>query len=344
MIFDNSFQNYAIAAGVFISSFVVLILLKFLISNYLDNLTRRTQTDFDDFVIEQAKGVHWIAFVPLSLFIASRFLFLGDAIQRVVVGATVVAAVYVVTRILARFAEYSLDKVVARKQGSGGYTGSTAGIIYLLRRFIGIAIWSAALLFILSNFGVNLTTVIAGLGIGGIAIAFAMQSILSDIFNAFAIYLDRPFEIGDFIVIGAHAGTVEHIGIKSTRIKALRGEILVVSNKDVTSQVIQNFKSLQQRRIVFTFGIPYETPLEKVEQAPQIIQKIMENLPEAQFDRAHFTEFADSALSFEVVYYVTTANYAIYRDVQQEINLKIMREFAENGIGFAYPTRTIYTK
>jgi small-conductance mechanosensitive channel len=207
-----------------------------------------------------------------------------------------------------------------------------------------IVLWSLGLLFVLSNLGIEVTSLIAGLGIGGIAIAFALQGILSDLFASFSLYFDKPFRIGDFIVIGSDVGTVEKIGIKTTRIRTLQGEELVVSNNELTSTRIQNFKKMDERRIVTQFGITYETPQEKVREVPGIVERIFGDLEGGRFDRAHFTTFGDSALIFEVVYYIESSDYNQFLNIQQAFNFDLMRRFAELGIEFAYPTQTIYSK
>jgi small-conductance mechanosensitive channel len=191
-------------------------------------------------------------------------------------------------------------------------------------------------------FKIDLTNVIFGLGVGGIAIALAIQSTLSDVFSAFSIYFDRPFEIGDFIVVGEHSGTVKSIGIKSTRIQALSGEEITLSNQELTSARIRNFKRMHERRVVFGFGILYETSPETVERIPTMVRTIIESIDNTRFDRAHFKSFGDSSLDFEVVYYVLDSDYGVYMDIQQRINVALMKTFADERIGFAYPTRTVY--
>jgi small-conductance mechanosensitive channel len=184
--------------------------------------------------------------------------------------------------------------------------------------------------------------VVAGLGIGGIAVALAAQAVLGDLFSYFSILMDRPFELGDFIIIDDYMGTIEHIGIKTTRIRSLGGEQLVFSNTDLTGSRIRNYKRMEQRRIVFRIGVVYQTPVEKLKEIPGIIKGIMDAIPEARTDRAHFASYGDSSLDFEIVYYVLTGDYNKYMDIQQEINLSLAEEFERRGIEFAYPTRTLF--
>ncbi len=213
---------------------------------------------------------------------------------------------------------------------------------YGLLSFFGrVAIWAIAFMTALSLLGHNITTLIATLGVGGIAIAFALQSILADIFNSVAIVLDKPFAVGDFIITGDTLGTVEQIGIKTTRVRSLGGEQIIVSNTDLLGSRISNYKRMFERRIVFGIGVVYETPLEKLQRIPEMVRSIIEATPKTRFDRAHFARYGDFSLDFEFVYYVEAPDYYTYMDTQQQINYEIFRQFAETGISFAYPTREI---
>jgi len=200
------------------------------------------------------------------------------------------------------------------------------------------------LLLALDNFGVNITTLVTGLGIGGIAVALALQSVLGDLFASLSIVLDKPFVIGDFINVDEYMGTVEHIGLKTTRVRSLSGEQLVFSNSDLLKSRIRNYKHMQERRVAFTIGVTYQTPLDRVAAIPSIIRKIIEAQGGVRFDRSHFKTYGDSALVFETVYYVLSSDYNAYMDIQQAINLRVYEEFAAEGIEFAYPTRTLYMK
>ena len=186
------------------------------------------------------------------------------------------------------------------------------------------------------------TMLIAGLGIGGIAIALAMQNVLGDLLASLSIALDKPFKVGDFLTIGEEKGTVEHIGIKSTRLRSISGEQIVMSNSDLLSSRVRNFGLLFERRINFKIGIVYETPREKIKQVPKILEEAIRAQPKTRFDRAHFTAFGDFSLNYEAVYFVLDPAYGTYMDVQQAINLRIHEEFEKAGIEFAYPTVVQY--
>ena len=205
-----------------------------------------------------------------------------------------------------------------------------------------VLLWSVVVLAMLSNLGVNITAFVASLGVGGIAVALAVQNILGDLFASLAIAVDKPFEVGDFIVVGNVSGTVQVIGLKTTRIRSLQGEQIVMSNTDLLKQTISNFRMLERRRIVFTFGVAYDTTPEQAEAIPGVVRKLIEAQPQLRFDRAHFKAFGASSLDYEVVYIVEDPAFNVYMDLQQSINLGLLREFKAMGVEFAFPTRTVH--
>lgn len=227
------------------------------------------------------------------------------------------------------------------RHSSSGMTQVSASAT-LLSWGLRTLLWSVVALAVLSNLGVNITAFVASLGVGGIAVALAVQSILADLFASLSIAVDKPFEVGDFVVVGSVAGTVQMIGLKTTRIRSLQGEEVVMSNTDILKQTISNYRPMQERRIVFTFGVAYDTPVDKVEALPGVVRQLVEAQAALRFDRAHFKGFGDSSLDFEVVYIVKDPGFNVYMDLQQTINLGLMREFAAMGVEFAFPTRTIH--
>ncbi|WP_440108768.1 mechanosensitive ion channel family protein [Acidovorax sp. BL-A-41-H1] len=227
------------------------------------------------------------------------------------------------------------------RHSSSGMTQVSASAT-LLSWGLRTLLWSIVALAVLSNLGVNITAFVASLGVGGIAVALAVQSILADLFASLSIAVDKPFEVGDFVVVGSVAGTVQMIGLKTTRIRSLQGEEVVMSNTDILKQTISNYRPMQERRIVFTFGVAYDTPVDKVEAIPGVVRRLVEAQAALRFDRAHFKGFGDSSLDFEVVYIVKDPGFNVYMDMQQTINLGLMREFGAMGVEFAFPTRTIH--
>lgn len=209
---------------------------------------------------------------------------------------------------------------------------------FLVRLFV----WAAVLLVLLDNLGVNITALVAGLGVGGIAVALAAQNVLGDLFSSLSIVFDKPFVVGDFIIVGDLMGTVEHVGLKTTRVRSLSGEQLVFSNTDLLHSRVRNFGRMFERRVVTSIGVTYQTPADKLRRIPEIIRAIVEGQENVRFDRAHFQGFGDSALTFEFVYFVLTPEYNDYMDVQQNINLALFEQLAAEGVEFAYPTQTVY--
>ncbi|MBE3127062.1 MAG: mechanosensitive ion channel, partial [Candidatus Atribacteria bacterium] len=241
-------------------------------------------------------------------------------------------------RFLLSITIYGLETYWVKKEKDQAKKQALKGIITVIK----IIVWGIFLIILLDNLGIKISALVAGLGIGGIAIALAAQSVLGDLFSYFIIFFDRPFEIGDFIIIGDFLGTVEDIGIKTTRLRSLGGEELIFSNQDLTNSRVRNYKRMNRRRIVFKFGVIYQTTLTQLKKIPQIVEEIITQIPEATFDRAHFASYADFSLNFEVVYYINNSDYKKYMDIQQEINFQLKEIFEKQKIEFAYPTQTVF--
>lgn len=277
----------------------------------------------------------------LGLYMGSRALPLSDSadtIARSVISIAILVQIAIyATSVLGR----TIDRTRARRAQDDPSSVSAFGLMAFFGR---IAIWSVVLLIALDNFGFEITAIVAGLGIGGIAIAFALQNILGDVFCSIAILLDKPFVVGDFIIVGDSLGVVEHIGIKTTRVRSLGGEQIIFSNADLLGSRIRNFKRMFERRIVFGFGVTYETPPEKLEKIPGMVREIIEGEEPVRFDRAHFKAFGDYSLDFEVVYFVLVADFTKYMDIQQNVNIAMYRAFQAEGINFAYPTKELIVR
>ncbi len=235
-----------------------------------------------------------------------------------------------------------VTSVLERIANTGQMDNGLRNAMSLIRTLLILVLAAIAVLMLLDNLGFDITTLIAGLGIGGIAVGLAAQGIVRDVFGSLSIVLDRPFVIGDFIVFGDMMGTVERVGLQTTRIRSLSGEQIVVANNDLLSSRIRNYKRMAERRVVFSVGVTYQTTPEQLERIPSIIRDAVGTQMMARFDRSHFKGYGDSALDFETVYYVLSADYAEYMDIQQAINMAVFRAFAEAGIDFAYPTRTLH--
>jgi len=327
----------SLAAAVFV--FLVLNGLKRIMSRWVLVWVKGTKTDLDDLVADLFGRTWYLFLVAVSIYAGSLVLTLpqvGSGIRTVMVilfwvqvavwGAGVIN--YLVSRQVKRQRE--------EKDAASATTINALGIVGK-----GV-LWTVVVLLALDSIpGVEVNTLIASLGIGGIAVALAVQNILGDLFASLSIVLDQPFVIGDFITVGEYMGTVEHIGLKSTRVRSLTGEQLIFSNSDLLNSRIRNYKRMDNRRVSFTLGVTCQTSYEKLVEIPRIVQEIIEAQPQTSFDRAHFKEYGDFSLNFEIVYYMLTSDYNVFMDVQQTINLEIFRRFAEKEIELAYPTQTI---
>ncbi len=332
----NSVTEYVVA---FIALIVFLFGLKIfqhVVLLRLQKFADKSKTDLDDTLIDIVRSLRPPFYHFLALYFALRFLTLSEVVAKALNIILLVWVIYYGVIALQMLIDFAV-----RTRLAGGDPGYRTALINLGK--IGKAIlWVMGVLMVLSNLGVEVTSLIAGLGIGGVAIAFALQNILGDLFSSFAIHFDRPFVIGDFIVVGEHMGVVEKIGIKSTRLRALQGEEIVISNKELTSVRVQNFKLLKERRVVTKFGVVYQTSSKKMQKVLDTVKNIFERIEGARLDRVHFRSFDDSALSFEVVYFVESGDYNHYMDIQQDFNFALKDAFEKESIDMAYPTQTIY--
>ncbi len=337
-ILGNSLLTWTVSLGIFLAVWLALSLAR----RWVRGRFRAFATHTDAVSLHIAEHVTantraWFL-VALALLAASRFLTASEAIDRLIGQIGTIAVVlqlgFWATAALVRFL------ALRRKQQLSEDPGTVA-TIDILGFVLRAAVWSMVLLVVLDNLGVNITTLIAGLGVGGIAIALAAQNILGDLFASLSIVLDKPFVVGDFIIIDDYLGNIEKVGLKTTRIRSLSGEQLVFSNNDLLGSRIRNYGRMFERRIVFSLGVTYQTTPEQLRAAPTIIREAIEAHDKVRFDRAHFQSYGDFALLFEVVYYVLSADYNLYMDIQQAVNLSIYERFAAAGIEFAYPTQTI---
>ncbi|MBU1974978.1 MAG: mechanosensitive ion channel family protein [Nanoarchaeota archaeon] len=337
-ILGIQFQEYITALIVFLIALLVLRLFKYLILQKLHNLAKKTKTKIDDILIESVKDIGWIFYIMLSIYTGLFFIGIPNIVTRIFEYILLVVLVYYAVKFIIAIIEHSAESYVEKKKSEN--LGKSA--MHLITTFAKWIIWVIAGILVLSHFGVDIAPLIAGLGIGGIAIAFALQGVLSDIFASISIALDKPFEVGDYIVCGADSGTVEKVGIKSSRIRTLQGQELIMSNKELTEARVNNYKRMENRRIVFSVGVTYDTPHAKLKKIPVIVKAIFKKVRSTKLDRIHFKEFADSSLNFEIVYYVDDRDYAKYMDKQQEINLAIVQAFQKEKIEMAFPTRTVH--
>jgi len=336
-ILGNSIKTYIFSLGLFLLLVVAFRILQSIIINRLIKLSKKTKTDLDDHLVKIVASVKPPIYTTFALFVALKTLSTGPFFDKVLTAGLYLILTYQAILAISILVEYVSKKYV-RRNGDDAERSA----IKLITNIVKGILWLIGALIIVQNLGVNVTSLVAGLGIGGVAIAFALQSILEDLFSSFAIIFDKPFKEGDFIIIGNDMGVVEKIGIKTTRMKALQGEELIISNKELTSSRIQNFKKMEERRVPFRIGVTYDTSNSKLKAVPSYVEKIINKQKNIRFDRAHFVEYGDSALIFEIVYYVLSADYNEYMDINQAIYLGIKEKFEKEKIEFAFPTQTVY--
>lgn len=341
IILGNTVLSYVHSIIIFIGLLLAFKIFQYFILRKLQKIARKTKTDIDDTLVGIIKNLKPPFYYFFAFYLASYSIIVSALIKNVMKGILIILIVYQIVITVQILTNYILNKKLAKDSGNEEETNFAIGVIGKVIKFI---IWAVGLLLVLSNLGVNITSLIAGLGVGGIAIAFAMQNILEDLFSSLAIFFDKPFRIGDFIVIGTDAGTVKKVGIKTTRIQTIQGEELVISNKELTSSRIHNYKKMAKRRVMFSFGVTYNTPVFKLKTIPNLVKDTIESVGDLTFGRAHFKDFGDSSLNFEIIYFVSSSDYDQFMDVQQKINLKIMEKFEQEGIEMAYPTRTVFVK
>jgi small-conductance mechanosensitive channel len=341
IFYGNTLLAWLLAAGAATFAVVAIQLVHRVISKRLKQLASRTETDLDDVLAAALEATRGWFRLTIGLWTGSLALelapFLRELLDKAAIFALMVQVALWGGAAIAGWVERYGTRKLEAGEGAAVTTMRAAGFLTRL------AVWAIVLMVVLDTvFEIDITALVAGLGIGGLAIALALQNILSDLFASLSIVLDKPFVAGDFIIVGDLLGTVEHVGLKTTRLRALSGEQLVFSNSDLLSSRIRNFKRMFERRIVFSFGVIYQTPLETLRRIPGMVREIVESQEEVRFDRAHFQKYGASSLDFEVVYFVTVPDYNTYMDIQQAINFELFRRFEAEGIEFAYPTQTLF--
>ena len=339
--FHNQVIDYIIALAIFCFAVLFITIFKNILVKILNSLAQKSTTTIDDRFVEafQNKMRPFINLLYFGSFYLGFYQLNIPALLEKIVNVTIIALIiFFGVRFILSIFSYFLENYWIKKETSTTRITAIRGI----ETFLKIIIWSIAFIVLLDNLGIQVSALVAGLGIGGIAIALAAQNILGDLFSYFIIFFDHPFEIGDFLIIDSYMGTIEHIGIKTTRIRSLGGEEIIFSNTDLVNSRLRNYKRMKKRRILFNFGVIYKTTTEQLKEVNVIISDIFQQISEATLDRVHFASYGNFSLDFEVVYYVNSRDYNIYMDIQQEINYKMKEEFEKRGIEFAYPTQTLF--
>jgi small-conductance mechanosensitive channel len=335
--YGNEVRSWLIALAVAAGVLVVLRLVEQVLIDRVQRFAERTRTMVDDIIVGSLRKTKFLFLLVVAVFAGSLSLNLDPDVRRILLSTAMIATLIQIGVWGSAGLQIWLEHYRATEEDGANRTTMNA------LSFIGrLALWLVVFLLVIDNLGVDVTALVAGMGIGGIAVALAVQNILGDLFASLSIVLDKPFVNGDFIVVGDLAGSVEHVGIKTTRIRSISGEQLVFSNSDLLQSRVRNFGRMEQRRVVFSLGVTYQTPAEKLERIPSLVRSAIEAQQGVRFDRSHFASYGDSALNFETVYYVESSDYTQHMDILQAVNLRIYRTFEEEGIEFAYPTQTLF--
>jgi small-conductance mechanosensitive channel len=337
--FSNRVETWLLALAVTAIIFIVLKIVQRVSIKNLSRLAGKTETKIDDLLVGVLSKTKILFLIIVSIYFGSSTLILHPAISRFWQKIVIMTVIIQVTFWVGAGIAFWLTNAVKKRMEEDAASATTISVLGFISKLI---LWSIALLLMMDNIGINITSLVAGLGIGGIAVALSVQNILGDLFASLSIVIDKPFVIGDSIVVDQLSGIVEHIGMKTTRVRSVGGEQLIFSNNDLLKSRIGNYRRMTERRIVFIFGVIYHTPPEKLVLINTIIKEIVEAQHPVRFDRVHFKEYGESSLNFEVVYFVKNPDYNLYMDIQQAINLEIFRRFLSEGIEFAYPTRTMF--
>ena len=338
----NSVRAWLSAAGVIILSFLVLQVFIRVFVRRLAKAALATRNDLDDFLADFFGRTRFYFSLALSAYLAIQFLELPEQTHLIIESGVIVVTLVQVGFWGLSLINYLLKRKAIADAADGVADPHEKTSLNAVGMVARIVLWSVIVLLILENVtGVKVDTLIASLGIGGIAVALAVQNILGDLFSALTIALDKPFMIGDFINVGEFSGEIENVGLKSTRVRSLTGEQLVFSNSDLLGSRIRNFKRMQRRRVAYTIGVTYQTPAAKLAAIPKMLQAIIEKHEQVTFDRVHLSKLGDFAIQFDVVYFMEVPDFLLFMDNQQSMNLEILERFEEEGIEFAYPTQTL---
>lgn len=339
--YGASLKQWLLATAVLAVAYLILAVLRRVVARRLEVLAARTETDWDDLAAEIVRRTRPYFLAAIAIYAATRVLAPPPQVGRIL-GAAAVIVVLLQAGVWGNgIIGFGAEHYIRTRSSTDSGTRTTIRAVGYAGRFV---LWGLLVVTALQNFGINVTALVTGLGIGGIAIALAVQNILGDLFAALAIVLDKPFVVGDSVQVDNISGTIEHVGLKTTRIRSVSGEQVIISNADLLKSRIRNHQRMHDRRVVFNLDVTYDTPPDKVERVPAIVRAVIEQQSPVRFGRCHFLAWTDSALRFEAVYHVLDSDYERYADIQHAINIELLRRFAAERIEFAYPSRTVIVK
>lgn len=335
-IAQNSPADFLVAIGIFVAVLTVLLIVRPLVRRYAEKMRNTDRRELIEIPMQVLSRTTFLFLLAVSLYFGLRSLDLGEALTATINSIITITA-------FVQFGLWAAAGVHAwiERRRTTAADRAVVGSLSIISFLAGMVIWALVVLAALDNLGVNITALVAGLGIGGVAVALALQNVLGDLFASLSIALDRPFVVGDFLAVDNFLGAVEYIGIKTTRLRSLDGEQIIISNGDLLKSRVRNFGRMSERRVQFNTRLHYSTPVDLIERVPRLIREIVESNKNTRFDRSHFLRHGDAALDFETVYYVLTADYNQYMDIQQAINLEMHRRFTALGVEFAYPVQKV---
>lgn len=338
--YGNSVRAWLVGAAIAVTVFLITTGVRVLVTRRLEKVAGRTANPYDDFLLEVVRRTRGYFLFFLALIAGTRGLTLPGSFGRALETAMIVIALMQAGVWVNALIRAWVDHYLAQRAASAEPANlATVRALGFIARFV---VWTLLLVTALDSLGFKVSALVTGLGVGGIAVALAVQNILGDLLAAMAIVLDKPFVVGDYIVVDTFSGTVEHIGLKTTRVRSLGGEQIIFSNAELLKSRVRNYKRLVERRIAFFTDVRYDTPPAVIARIPALLQELVEAQEPVRFDRSHFAAFGESALRFETVYHVLDADYKRYMDIQQAINLGLLERFAAMGVEFAFPSRTVY--
>ena len=329
----NSLRDWSTALGLALSINLFVGVLKWLIEHRLAKVARTSHRKMDDVIVAMARYTKQLLVFGVTLLAGTRYLDLPVGIDHVLIKVATISGFLQLGLWLSGALNFWIEHY--RRQSMSRDLAAATSLAAI--SFVGrVLLWTFLVLFMLDNLGVNVTAMVAGLGVGGIAVALAMQNILGDLFASLSIVIDKPFVIGDVITVDSFTGSVEHVGLKTTRLRSSTGEQIIISNSDLLKTRIRNFKRMTERRMLFNFGVVYETSPALLAAIPELLRDIVATVPQARFERAHFKAFGSSALEFEVVYWMTNPDFQLSMDAQQQVNLALLERLQEAGIELSH--------
>lgn len=339
LLWGNPLGDWGYALGLALTINVVFAVLKALIVGPLARRASRSATPVDDAIVAMARHTRQFLIFGVTLLVGVQYLSLDPLIEVYFQRIATVAGFLQLGLWLSGALSFWIRRVQRRRGAQDATLATSLSAIQFIARLL---LWTLVVLLMLDNLGVDVTALVAGLGVGGIAVALAVQNILGDLFASLSIVMDRPFVVGDFIEVDQFVGTVEHVGLKTTRLRSNTGEQIIIANSDLLKTRIRNYKRMDERRVLFRFGVVYQTPPAQLQAIPELVRSIIEAHPDTRFERTHFVAFGGSSLDFEVVYWMRNPDFLCFRDAHQQVSLTLFERFLKEGIEFAYPTQTLF--